>query len=183
MQNALSVDDFVVLLERFAANAVPTRVRLLVEIVGRVFENQLDEVLDARLVRGISGAHELIVGDAEQRPDLFRALGDSVNQLLWRDFSLSGSLRDLLSVLVHSDEEVDVVAFQPVVTGNRVGADFLERVTLMGISGRVVDCGGEKVFGQLLSAPAPAPAAAAAPILAVVSTIAVVAAVPAGAAI
>jgi len=58
-------------------------------------------------------------------------------------------LRDFLSVLVHPHEEVHLVAQQAVVAGYGVGADFLECVTLMGISGGVINCAGEEVLGQL----------------------------------
>ena len=52
-------------------------------------------------------------------------------------------------VLVHPHEEVHVVAKQTVVAGYGVGADFLECVTLMRISGGVINRAGEEVLGQL----------------------------------
>src|ERR1700694_5335496 len=44
-----------------------------------------------------------------------------------------------------------VVAHEAVVAGDGVGADFLECVTLVRVSGGVVDCAGEEVLGQLCS--------------------------------
>jgi hypothetical protein len=54
-------------------------------------------------------------------------------------------------VLVHADEEVHVVAHQAMVAGYGIGADFLEGMTLVGVSGGVIDCAGEEVLGQLLA--------------------------------
>ena len=142
MQDALAVDDLVVLLERLAADAVPALIRFLVEVARRVVEDLLDEPLDARLVRRICSPNELIVGDAEQAPDFARALGNGVDQFLRRHFSIGCGLRDLLAVFVHPDQEVDLVASQPMIAGNGVGADFLECMTLMRISGGVIDRSG-----------------------------------------
>src|SRR5689334_2679640 len=47
---------------------------------------------------------------------------------------------------------MDIVSPQPMIARDRICADFLEGVTLMRISGRIIDGGGEKVFGQLLAA-------------------------------
>src|SRR6185503_834226 len=47
MQHTLSVDDLGILLERLAADAIPPAVRLLVEIVGVVVEDALDQRADA----------------------------------------------------------------------------------------------------------------------------------------
>src|SRR5687768_10776047 len=132
VHDAFSIDDLVVLLERLTPDAVPPRVGFLVEVVGRVLEDQLDEALYSRLVRRIRCPDELIEGDSEQSPDLLRAFGDRVHQLLWRYTPLRRGLRDFLAVLVHSDEKVDVVAAKAVITRDYNGADFLERVTLVG---------------------------------------------------
>ncbi len=97
----------------------------------------------------VGRADELIVRDSEESPDLLCALGYSVYQFLGRHFSFGRGLRDLLSVLVHSDEEVDLIAHEAVIACYGVGADFLERVTLVRISRGVIDCAGEEVLGQL----------------------------------
>ena len=82
MQDALSVENLVVLLERLTADAVPSGVGLLIEIVRRLLEDLLDQPLHARLVGGIGRADELVVRDAEQVPDLLRAVGHRIDQLL-----------------------------------------------------------------------------------------------------
>src|SRR4029079_7021742 len=114
--------------------------------------DELEESLHSSLVRGIGRADELVIGDAEQTPDLLRALGDRVYQLLWRDSSFRGSLRDFLAVLVHAHQKVDRVSLETVIPGDDVGADLLIGVSLMRIRGGVVDRGGEVVLGQLLAA-------------------------------
>src|SRR5687767_1193866 len=63
MDDALALDDLVVLLERFAANAVPALVFLLVEIAGRILEYRLDERAYAGMVILGGRSHELVVGD------------------------------------------------------------------------------------------------------------------------
>ena len=94
----------------------------------------------------------MVVGDAKQRPDFAGALGNGVDELLRRHFSLGGGLRDFLTVLVHPDQEMDIVTLQAVIAGNRVGADLLEGMALVGIGGGVIDCRGEVVLGQLMAA-------------------------------
>ena len=59
-----------------------------------------------------------------------------------------GGLLDLLSVLVHADEEVHVVAAQAAISRDGVGADLLVRVTDVRIAVRVVDRGREVVRGH-----------------------------------
>ena len=50
MEHALSLNYLVVLLERFAANAIPALVCLLVKIAGRILENLLDEGAYTRMM-------------------------------------------------------------------------------------------------------------------------------------
>src|SRR6267378_1968116 len=84
-------------------------------------------------------------------PDLFRAVGHRVDQFLGRDFPLGGRLRDLLAVFVHPDEKMHVVAEEAMITCNYIGADFLEGVALVWISGGVVDRRCELVLGHLMA--------------------------------
>jgi hypothetical protein len=94
--------------------------------------------------------YELVVRDAEESPYLLGAVGDGVDQFLRRDFPLGGRLRDFLTVLVHPDQKVNLVAEEAVIACYGVGADFLESVTLVWVSGGIIDCAGEVVLGQLL---------------------------------
>src|ERR1017187_8045992 len=106
MQDAFSVHDLVIALELFAADAVPPLVRLLVEIVRRRVMDALDERAHAALVRGVGGANELVVRNAKPVPRFAEARGDRVDEGLRFDALRGRGLRDLLSVLVHSDEKV-----------------------------------------------------------------------------
>jgi hypothetical protein len=44
---------------------------------------------------------------------------------------------------------MDVIALQAVIAGNCIGTDLLERVTLVRISGRVIDSGSKEILSQL----------------------------------
>ena len=99
----------------------------------------------------IGGADKLVVGDAKQGPDFARALGDGIDELLRRHFSLGGGLRDFLTVLVHSDQEMDIVALQAVIAGNRVGAPNIYAVAERATIGSGFD--HEKIVGRMIFAP------------------------------
>ncbi len=144
VQRAAAVDDLVLRLERFAADAVAPGVGLLVEGIGRAFEDARDERLHADLVGVGGGADELVVGEPEARPDRREARGDVVDERLRRRPRLLGRLGDLLAVLVHPDHEMDVAAERAMEPGDHVGADLLEGVADVGIAVGVVD-GGRQV--------------------------------------
>jgi hypothetical protein len=55
-------------------------------------------------------------------------------------------------VLVHSYQEVHVIALEAMVSRYGIGSYFFERVTLVRVGGSVIDCAGEEVLGQLLTA-------------------------------
>ena len=55
----------------------------------------------------------------------------------------AGGLRHLLAVLVHADQEPDVVAAQPAIPRDAVGADLLVGVAEVRVAVGVVDGGGE----------------------------------------
>ena len=52
---------------------------------------------------------KLVVRDADLAPDFAGALGDGVDELLGRNSSFGRGLRDLLTVLVHADQKVDII--------------------------------------------------------------------------
>jgi hypothetical protein len=54
-----------------------------------------------------------------------------------------------LAVLVHADQEVHVVAAQAMIAGYGVRADLLECMTLVRVSGGIIDRAGEKILCQL----------------------------------
>src|SRR5579863_1407828 len=143
MQYAAIILDLAVGLERFAADAVPSRVRLLVEVVRIPFEDPLDERVDTGDVLPRCRADELIVRDAEPFPHGLKALGDPVDERLWRHVLVRRGLGDLLAVFIHPDEEMDVIAAHPAVARDDIGADFFESVAEVWVAVGVVDCGGE----------------------------------------
>jgi hypothetical protein len=55
-------------------------------------------------------------------------------------------------VLVHPDQEMNIVPVQSVIASYRVGADLLECVTLVRIGSGVIDRRGEIVLGLLVAA-------------------------------
>ena len=143
MQHAFSVDDFVGGFECFAADAIPTGVRALIKIIGIACSDSLDERCDACLVMRTGRANELIVADVQALPRLLKPIGNFVDEHLRRNAALYGGLLHFVTVFVHSHEEMHVVTAKPVVSGNNIGADFLEGVADVWIAVRVIDGGGE----------------------------------------
>src|SRR5260221_68684 len=88
---------------------------------------------------------------AETLPYGREAIGKPVHERLWSDALLCGGLFDLLPVLIHPDEEVDVVATKAMIPGNRIRTDLLVRMTDVGITVGIVDRRGEKKTSQLRS--------------------------------
>src|SRR5688500_11664178 len=86
------------------------------------------------------GAHELIVRDGEAPPHRPESPCDLIDELLRRDSAIGRLGCDLLPVLVHADEEMDVIAGEPPIPRDRVGADFLERMAEVWITVGVVYC-------------------------------------------
>ena len=77
------------------------------------------------------------------RPHRLKVRGDLVDERLLGHAGCRGRLRDLLPMFVHADHEVHVAAELALETRDGVGADFLERVTDMRVTVRVVDGGGD----------------------------------------
>ncbi len=105
--------------------------------------NGLNERDDAAFVRRLGGADEPIVRDPEPQPGVLEAGRDLIDELLRRDAALGRRLGDLLSVLVHPHEKMDVVAGEALVSRDGVGADFLESVTEVRIAIGVINGGRE----------------------------------------
>jgi len=55
-------------------------------------------------------------------------------------------------VLIHADEEPDLVADQPVIPGDGIGADLLEGVAQMRLAVGVIDGGGDVESGHDMGA-------------------------------
>ena len=141
MQNAFAVDDLVVLLERLAADAVPARVRLLVEIVRRVLEDRFDQRPHTSLVIVRGRSDELVVRDGQLPPHFLKSRRDLVHQRLRLDATCGRFGGDLLAVLVHPDQKMDVVAEEAVIARYGVGADLFECVAEMGVAIGIVNGG------------------------------------------
>src|SRR5215213_6904519 len=106
-------------------------------------------------------ANELIVRDVETLPHRGESSRDFVDELLRCFTTILRFERDLLPVLVHADEKVHVVAGEAAVTRNRIGTDLLERVPVMRIAVRIVDCSRDVESSHLALAGIPAPAPSA----------------------
>jgi hypothetical protein len=148
VQEALPVDDVGGLLEALAPDAVEAGVGALVEVVGALREDALEELLHRRVMRGVRGADELVVREPERGPHRLEARGDAIDELLRREAGRLRGLRDLLAVLVHADQEPDVVTEVPVEAADGVGADLLEGVPEMRVAVGVVDGGREVEAGH-----------------------------------
>jgi hypothetical protein len=143
MQRATAVGDVRRLLEALAADAVHPGVGALVEVVGAVREYALEQVLHGRVMLGGRGTHKLVVRDAEALPHRGELSGDVVHEGLRCEAGLLGRLRDLLAVLVHPDEEPDVVAHLAVEAADGVGADLLQGVPEVRLAVGVINGAGE----------------------------------------
>ena len=78
-------------------------------------------------------ADKLVVGSAHQLPDPPDLPGDSVHVFLGRDPSRFGAVLNLLAMLVGTGQEKDILAFQAMVTGDRIGQDDFIAVPDMGL--------------------------------------------------
>ena len=150
MQNTFSGDDLVVVLERFASNAVPALVLLLVGISRGIVKDRLDESANSGVMLRRRRPDELVVGDGQATPHRDESLRDLIDKLLWFDPSLRGLERDLEAVLVHADQEMNVIATKSAIARDCVGADFLERMTEMRIAIGVVDGGRNVELSQAI---------------------------------
>ncbi len=79
------------------------------------------------------------MADGQSIPGLREDLGEHVHPRLWCEVRLGGGSQDGLGVLVHADDEANVIATQTAVAGDRIGTDLLERVAQVGVAVRVVD--------------------------------------------
>ena len=85
------------------------------------------------------GANELIVRDPEPPPGVGEPLGHLVGERLRREAPVGSGLRHLLAMLVHPDEEPDVVPAEPTPPGNDIGPHLLVCMPEVGVAVRVID--------------------------------------------
>ena len=97
-------------------DAVPAVVAALVEVAG--LPHALPEVLDRVVLARLGGADEVVVGDLELLPEVLEERRLAVAPLLRGGKAvLPGGLGDLLAVLVHAGQELDVVTDRATVAG------------------------------------------------------------------
>ena len=78
------------------------------------------------------GADEIVIGDVELTGQFLELGSISIRQFTRRDVLRSGRLDHLDAVLVGAGQEIDLTAFKPLETGNRVGRNHLVGVADMG---------------------------------------------------
>jgi hypothetical protein len=128
-------------------HAVPAVVGALVEVAA--LQHAVPQVLDRVVLAGLGGADEVVVGDLELAPEVLEERGLGVAPLLRRHAVVGGGLCDLLAVLVHAGQELDVIACRAA----EARLDVREQGAVGGAQVRggvdVVDGGGDEV-GRLL---------------------------------
>jgi hypothetical protein len=130
-------------LEVGAARAVPALVDPLVHEA--VVVDELDDLLDLRLVLGIARADEEVVGDVDLRQELLELRRVAVHQLARLDAQLLRRLCHRLAVLVGPGEEEHVFRALPHVPGEDVRRDGRVRVPEVGLRVDVVDRRGHVI--------------------------------------
>ena len=89
-------------------HAVPAVIGALVKVAGLL--HALPEVLHGVVLALLGGADEVVVRNLELAPEVLEEGSLEVAPLLWGHAVLGRGLGDLLAVLVHAREELDVVA-------------------------------------------------------------------------
>ena len=118
-----------------------------------------EDGLHLRLVVGVGGADELVVGDVHQVPDALDLVCDAVDELFGRLAGGLGLFFDLLAVLVGARLKAHVVALVAAEARDGVRQHDLVGVADVRLARGVGDRRGD-VIGSLFHASPPAPAAA-----------------------
>jgi hypothetical protein len=139
MLHAVPVDDLGAGLELLAPRAVQPLVLGFEQVGGMPLPDALEQCRDRARVPRLRGANPVVVRAAEAAPVLGECSGHAVDPRMRRDAGARGRLDHRLAVLVHPHQEMDVVPAQPVIAGDAVRADLLERVPEMRLAIRVVD--------------------------------------------
>ena len=137
VQRALSVDELRLRLERFAADAVETRVHVLVDVTRVV--HPLEEVGDECLVALVGRPDEEVIGGFDTPRNLLPRADDAIGELHGRESLLLGDARDLRRMLVDARQEEGVLSALAVVPHQDVGSDRRVRVPDVGRRVHVVD--------------------------------------------
>ena len=102
-------------------HAIPTVVAALIQVAGLL--HALPQVLHGMMLARLGGANEVIVGNLELAPKLLEVRSLAVGPLLRRHVVLGRGLGDLLAVLVHTSQELDVIAGGAAIASLNVGND------------------------------------------------------------
>ena len=89
-------------------HAIPTVVAALIQVTGLL--HALPQILHGMMLARLGGADEVVVGNLELAPKLLEVRGLAIGPLLRRHAMLGCGLGDLLAVLVHAGQELDVIA-------------------------------------------------------------------------
>ncbi len=141
--DAMAVRDLRRRLELLAAGAVQPLVIGDVEIGGAQPLDALEQRDDAAHVPGLGRADPVVVAALEPPPVVREGPGHAVDPRARRHVPARRRLNHRLAVLVHSHQEMHLVAAQAPVAGDAVGADLLQGVPQVGIAVGIVDRGGE----------------------------------------
>ena len=137
---ALAVNSLRVGKEGLTGSAVPALVFALVDIA--VLIELCKYLFNSFLVVFVGGADEIIVACVHSVPDLFDLARDTVNVLLGSDVCRSGKIFYLLSVLVGTGAEENVISHSSFVSCDSVGGNNLVGVTEVRLLGSVCNsCG------------------------------------------
>ena len=141
---ALAVDKLALRPEALAGLAVLALVGALVDVA--VVVHLLEDLLNGRNMIVVRRADEAVVRNIHELPQVENALfaaDDVVDKLLRGHARVARFVLDLLTVLVCSGQEHDVVARQALVARHRVGRHGAVGVADVELIGRVIDGGGD----------------------------------------
>ena len=133
--------------EAFAGSAVFALIGALIDIA--VFIHFFENALNCGNVIIVGGTDETVVADVHQLPKVLNALfalNDVVNELLRRNACLARFVFDLLTVLVRSRQEHNVVALEAFVACHRIGSYGAVGVSDMELVARIIDRSGNIKF-------------------------------------
>ena len=102
-------------------HAVPAVVAALIQVAGLL--HALPQILHGVMLTRLGGADEVVVGNLELAPKLLEVRSLAVGPLLRRHVVLGCGLGDLLAVLVHAGQELDVIAGRAAIASLNVGDD------------------------------------------------------------
>ena len=143
MLDAAAVHDLRALLELLAAGAVEALVVRHEQVVGAPLLDALEQRHHSADVARLGRTDPIVIAAEQPPPVVGERRGHPIDPLARRHTGALRRLNHRLAVLVHSHHEVDLLAAQPPVAGDAVGADLLQGVPQVGIAIGIIDGGGE----------------------------------------